>query len=199
MRTITNPPGPVTAVTAAAPASAEARVGSGEPTAVASYPREQWWVAAYGEEVSRAPWSRRILGRSVLLYRRGDGTPVALDNRCAHRSYPLSRGTVEGDNIACGYHGYTYAATGICVKVPAQGRVPARARVHSYPVVERGPFVWIWTGDPARADEALIPPVPGLSGDGWTHARGYYHIRANWLDLHENLQPQDHPCDHPQG
>ena len=48
-----------------------------------------WYVAALGDEVSRTPLARRLLGLPVMLYRRLDGTPVALEDPCAHRSFPL--------------------------------------------------------------------------------------------------------------
>jgi vanillate O-demethylase monooxygenase subunit len=157
-----------------------------------AYPRDQWWVAAYGAEVGRTMISRWILGRPVLLYRTTDGSPVALDNRCAHRSFPLSKGTLHDDHVVCGYHGYQYDPSGACVKVPAQERVPPRAKVHSYPIRERGPFLWIWTGDPTKADDEKIPLVPAMGAEGWCHVTGYYNIRANWLDLHENLLDLTH-------
>ena len=47
------------------------------------------------------------------------------------------------------------------------------ASVHSYPVVERYRFVWVWPGDPAAADPALVPDMhenddPNWAGDGKT-------------------------------
>ncbi len=64
----------------------------------------QWYVAGLAEEFSRELRERFILDRSLVFYRKQDGTPVALQNRCAHRSYPLHASHLEGDNIRCGYH-----------------------------------------------------------------------------------------------
>lgn len=174
------------------PRAASTTPKAAPPTAPHSYPFNQWWVAGMREEISREMLQRWILGKPVLLYRTEAGDPVALDNRCIHRSFPLHQGTLEGDNVVCGYHGYTYGTDGVCVKVPAQDRVPPRAKVRSYPIVERGPWVWIFTGDPELADEARIPATPGLDDDGWSYVNGYYIINAPWLDLHENLLDLTH-------
>ena len=57
-----------------------------------------------------------ILGEPVVLFRTQDGTPVAFEDRCAHRHLPLSMGTLVGDTLQCRYHGLRYDKTGACVK-----------------------------------------------------------------------------------
>jgi phenylpropionate dioxygenase-like ring-hydroxylating dioxygenase large terminal subunit len=74
--------------------------------------RNSWYVAAWDREVSRAPLARMLLGEPVVLYRKADGTPIALEDRCCHRHLPLSRGRVEGDGLRCGYHGLRFDASG---------------------------------------------------------------------------------------
>src|SRR5579863_3510819 len=39
------------------------------------------------------------------------------DDRCPHRSSRLSMGRVVGDDIECGYHGFTFDAAGRCVRI----------------------------------------------------------------------------------
>ena len=65
----------------------------------------------------------------MVLYRDTDGAPVALEDRCCHRSLPLHRGRVKGDYLQCGYHGLTFDADGQCVEVPGQSTVPPRRQV----------------------------------------------------------------------
>lgn len=154
--------------------------------------RDDWYVAARSAEVSRAPMQRVILGEDILLYRKLDGAPVALQNRCAHRSYPLSNGRLNGDRIVCGYHGIEYGPDGRCGLVPSMGAAPSAVRVRSYPVVEDGPFIWIWTGDPAKADETRLLRQPWLTEPDWAHVEGRFHMKANYLGLHENLLDLTH-------
>jgi hypothetical protein len=51
----------------------------------AQAPRNQWYVIAFSSEVGRKPLARMITADPVVLYRREDGTPVALFDRCPHR------------------------------------------------------------------------------------------------------------------
>src|SRR6516162_6314294 len=118
--------------------------------------RNYWYVAAYDHEIGRRPLGRIILGEPIVFYRLEDGTPVALEDRCAHRHLPLSMGTLVGNVLQCHYHGLRYDKTGTCVRVPGQDTIPRSARVKSYPVVERYHWLWIWMGDPALADPDKI-------------------------------------------
>ena len=80
----------------------------------------------------------RVCELALVLYRRQDGTAVALEDRCAHRAYPLSAGQVKGDSIECGYHGFAYGPDGGCTRVPAQSLIPKRAKVAGLPVGGEG-------------------------------------------------------------
>ena len=64
--------------------------------------RNHWYTAAWSDELGTEPLALTMLGEDVLLYRKQDGTPVALENRCAHRRVPLSKGKIVGSEIQCG-------------------------------------------------------------------------------------------------
>ena len=86
-----------------------------------------WYAAAYSDElVAGKPLGCVLLGEPVVLYRRADGAPAALEDRCVHRSLPLSMGRVRGDVLECGYHGLQYDCEGTCVRIPGQSTIPAR-------------------------------------------------------------------------
>src|SRR4051794_7268836 len=101
------------------------------------FPRDQWYVAAYTGEVGEELLARTICGEPIVFYRTSGGEAVALADRCVHRRFPLSESNRDGDRIVCGYHGFTYDATGACVAVPGQQRIPRTARVPAYPVAEQ--------------------------------------------------------------
>ncbi|MFM2371198.1 MAG: hypothetical protein RIS85_920, partial [Pseudomonadota bacterium] len=106
-----------------------------------------WYVAGFGAEFGRELMARTLLGRPLVFYRRQDGAPVAMSDRCVHRSFPLSRSKLDGDTIVCGYHGLRYDSDGACVEAPALGgQCPAGIGVRSYMLREQGPLVWIWMG-----------------------------------------------------
>lgn len=157
-----------------------------------AFARNQWYVAAYGQEVGRDILGRTVLGEAIALYRTEDGQAVALADRCVHRRFPLSRSRLEGDQVVCGYHGFTYDQAGACTFVPGQQRIPRTARVASYPVVEQDSFVWVWIGAPAQADPALVPRAPWLADPAYTTVCGMEPLAARAGLLVDNLMDLSH-------
>ncbi|KUI05838.1 Rieske 2Fe-2S domain-containing protein [Mycobacterium sp. IS-3022] len=152
-----------------------------------NYPFNCWYVAATSDEVGQDLFSRRLLGVHVMLYRLGSGDVVAMEDRCAHRAYPLSLGWRDGDRVVSGYHGMVYEPDGRLVHVPSQENVPPGVRVRTYPVYEESPFIWVWLGDPGAA--ALRPPprVPWYSaGTRWESTTEVLRVEANYLLLQEH-------------
>jgi phenylpropionate dioxygenase-like ring-hydroxylating dioxygenase large terminal subunit len=156
------------------------------------FPRQQWYVAALSREVSREFLSRWILDEPVCLYRKLDGEPIAFVDRCIHRQMPLSKGRLRGDDLECGYHGITYGTDGRAVRIPSQDFVPPACRVHAYPLVESGGLVWLWAGDPDKADASLIPDHHWLSDENRTTVGGLLPMQARAQLLNENLLDLSH-------
>lgn len=154
--------------------------------------RNCWYVAGFSHEFDQSLQDRWLLSQNVLLYRSGDGAMVALQNRCPHRGFPLSKGCRDGDLVVCGYHGLSFDPDGRCVRAPMLRAAPAHVRVQSYPVVERSPLVWIWMGDRERADEALIPAHDTLNDPHWAVVSDSYEVNANYVHMHENLLDLTH-------
>ncbi|NMN93776.1 Rieske 2Fe-2S domain-containing protein [Antrihabitans stalactiti] len=152
----------------------------------ANYPFNCWYVAATSDEVSDGLFTRRLLGKHVLLYRRASGELVAMEDRCVHRPHPLSTGRRDGDRVSCGYHGFTYDPDGTLVVVPSQENVPPGARVRTYPVREQAPFIWVWLGEPGAADLRQPPKLPWLGTGDWASSIHKAEIKANYLLLHEH-------------
>jgi phenylpropionate dioxygenase-like ring-hydroxylating dioxygenase large terminal subunit len=156
------------------------------------HPHNCWYMLATSEEVGRQPLGRRALDTGVVLYRTTDGTPVALEDRCAHRPYPLSLGYIEGDNIVSGYSGFVYDPRGFCVHVPTQSEIPVGARIRAYPVHEDGVFVWVWLGEPSLAGLRPPPVTPWLNDPGWATLGDVWETKADLLLLHENFADITH-------
>jgi vanillate O-demethylase monooxygenase subunit len=156
------------------------------------FARNQWYVAAYSDEVGDGLLARTVLGEAIVLFRTSDGDPVALSDNCVHRRFPLSEGRRVDDTIVCGYHGFTYEPSGACIRVPGQDRIPRTARVPSYRVHEQDSFVWIWIGDPALADASAIPAAPWFLQEGWATIRGLVHLGARYGLLLDNLMDLSH-------
>lgn len=159
-----------------------------------------WYIAALSSEVGPEElFHRKILNTSVMLYRKEDGTAVALHDRCPHRFAPLHLGTRTGDEVACPYHALRFDGTGQCTHNPhGNGRIPRAAQVRSFPLVERHGFLWIWMSEEA-ADPALIPDYSPLDR-GHPNAVGYtyMHMPVHYELIIDNVMDLSH-IDHVHG
>lgn len=157
--------------------------------------RNGWYVAGFGSELADKPIARTIVGQPVALYRKADGAAVAVGGRCPHRNFPLGKSCVRGDEIVCGYHGIAFGPDGQCTEIPAQGHVPRSYRIPTYPLVEHGMWLWIWPGDPALADPALLPDLEeiGFAGPGWSAEPLFAHeVACRYQLLNDNLLDLTH-------
>jgi phenylpropionate dioxygenase-like ring-hydroxylating dioxygenase large terminal subunit len=156
------------------------------------YPKNCWYVGAWDIEVQRELLPRTICGEPVVLYRTSGGAAVALADACWHRLVPLSLGRLAGDDLICGYHGIVYGPDGRCRSMPAQETVNPSAAVRSYPVAEKHRFVWIWPGDPAEADPALIPDLHWNDDPEWAADGRLIDIACDYRLLLDNLMDLTH-------
>ncbi len=162
--------------------------------------RNCWYAAAFSHEVTREPLSRTMLDTPIVLYRKEDGTPVALHDRCPHRFAPLSEGQVVGDELQCGYHGLRFDCSGACSANPHnEGKALRAADVEAYHLYERYGFVWLWPGDAELADPSLIPHFHFLEDDSkWRVLTGVLHVKGNYQLVTDNLLDLTHaPFLHP--
>ncbi|MDH7794016.1 phenylpropionate dioxygenase-like ring-hydroxylating dioxygenase large terminal subunit [Beijerinckia sp. GAS462] len=161
----------------------------------ALYLRNCWYGLAWAEELLATPLlARRILGMDMVVFRDAKGRPTALRDRCPHRFAPLSRGVLKDGTVQCSYHGLRFDGAGGCVENPF-GRVPPRAAVEKFTVVERDQMLWIWPGDAAKATPDTIPDFSfqnrdGIDGD-WV-VFGYTHVQANYQLETDNLLDLSH-------
>ncbi|MEO7387433.1 MAG: Rieske 2Fe-2S domain-containing protein, partial [Gammaproteobacteria bacterium] len=109
-----------------------------------------WYAAARSEELTGQPLKVRMLGQDFVLFRDSSGTVACLADTCVHRGASLGNGKIKDGCIQCTYHGWRFDRDGRCTKIPSLGagaRVPARARVDAYPVIERYGIVFAFLGD----------------------------------------------------
>lgn len=160
--------------------------------------KNQWYSAAFARELQEKPLARRICGEPVALFRTRSGRIGALEDRCPHRSAPLSAGTCAGETIRCGYHGIEFGTDGACALIPHQPNIPPRMRVRAYPAAERWGYAWIWMGDPAAADPARIPDYWWFAAEGWQSFERLYLVAAHWELCADNILDLSHtPFLHP--
>ena len=154
--------------------------------------RNQWYAVAGAAEIGAAPLGRTICGEPLVLFRGEGGRIAALEDRCPHRKYQLSRGTVANGLLQCGYHGIKLDGAGRCVEIPSQATIPRGLDARSYPALERHALVFVWLGEPAHADPALIPDFRENDAAGFTAVHGYLHVKADYRLLIDNLLDLTH-------
>ncbi|MEP7100500.1 MAG: aromatic ring-hydroxylating dioxygenase subunit alpha [Burkholderiales bacterium] len=162
---------------------------------MSSFPLNAWYACAYDVELKHELLARTVCKQKLVMYRKLDGTVAILEDACWHRLLPLSKGRLNGDEVTCGYHGLVYNADGRCTRMPSQETINPSACVRAYPVVEKHRFVWVWPGEAALADPALVPDMhwnddPAWAGDGKMIrvACDYRLVLDNLMDLtHETF------------
>jgi phenylpropionate dioxygenase-like ring-hydroxylating dioxygenase large terminal subunit len=158
--------------------------------------RDCWYVIAWDYEVPEAQsseiFTRTVLNEPIVVYKTSDGSLVALEDRCCHRGAPLSKGRREGDCLRCGYHGLKFDAHGACVEAPGIPIIPEKARVRTYPVALQNRWIFVWMGDPKKADIALLPDNFSNNHPEWENKPGYLHYDTPYLLICDNLLDFSH-------
>jgi phenylpropionate dioxygenase-like ring-hydroxylating dioxygenase large terminal subunit len=154
--------------------------------------KNAWYVAGMSREFPERQLQGQVIAeKPLVMWRTTEGKVVAFDERCCHKRMPLSQGRlIESGLLECAYHGLCYDATGRCVRVPShpEGDIPPQARLRPFPVIEQDGLVWIWPGDPAKAESARPPRLPEIADPAWETAdTGPMPVPANSLLLIENL------------
>lgn len=159
----------------------------------ARFPLDQWYVAGFSWELTDKPLARTLLGEPMVMFRTADGQVAALEDRCCHRSVPLSLGTLEAEGLRCGYHGLLYGASGQCLEIPGQVKIPGKAKVRSFNLREQDQILWVWFGREEQAAPVSNPPsYPHHSSGEYLFGGDVYHYDAPWQLIHDNLLDLSH-------
>lgn len=128
--------------------------------------RNCWYPVSFSCDIdSQQPYAFSLYDEPLVLFYDEDGNPVCLRDRCPHRAARLSDGQLIEGCIECLYHGWQFDGAGACRRIPQlpEGRsIPSKTSVQAYAVVERQGIVWVWAGDAAAADPALVPLTPAI-------------------------------------
>lgn len=155
---------------------------------------ERWYMIARASEIKDGLVGREIWGQPVVLFRNADGSISALEDSCAHRLVRLSDGRMHHGTVECIYHGWRFDTAGKCVHIPhlaGKATLPKYA-VRSFPAIEKHGFIWIYPGDPRRAEESS--PMPIAEWDDLSQIRSVARLtcRAHFSYLVENLMDMYH-------
>jgi len=154
-----------------------------------------WYPVAVASKVRKGKtFAATFAGERIALYRGESGAVYALEDRCAHRQVPLSMGVVEGDVLRCCYHAWAYRGNGRISQIPylpkGAGRPPRGVR--AYPVREAYGFVFVFPGDPAKADTTPLPGLPQYSSPKHKTMTFSRTVACHYSFMHENLLDMNH-------
>jgi len=115
---------------------------------------------------------RDFLGTRVVAWRDGAGKPVVQSAWCPHLGADLSVGQVVDGRLRCAYHHWSFDGGGRCAHIPTGDKIPAAARIFTYPAEEAWGIVWAFNGESADFPVPRIPGAETATIDHEAHARG---------------------------
>lgn len=162
----------------------------------------QWYVAEEVANITDKPRRVKLLGFDFVLFRSEDGTINCLSDVCVHRGASLGAGRMEKGCVECPYHGWQFNGAGNVTKIPslpADQKIPSRARVDSYPVQLKFGWVWVFLGDLPEAERPPLPDFPEYDDTAnWRTVRGEWYWKADYVRIVENGLDFSHaPFVHP--
>jgi len=130
-----------------------------------------WYPISTSEELTGdAPRRSTVLGLKFVAFRDSAGAAHVLADTCPHRGGSLGKGWIKEDCIVCPYHGWRYDGDGRCRLIPSleqSARLPARAKVDSYPVQEKYGIVFAFLGDLPEEERPPIFAIEEFDEPGW--------------------------------
>ncbi|MFT3684810.1 MAG: Rieske 2Fe-2S domain-containing protein [Phycisphaerales bacterium] len=104
-----------------------------------------WFHACSATRLAKGPFSDTLGGKRVVVFRTESGKLGAIDAKCCHMGADLGTGKVRGECLACPFHGWEFATSGACERIPAASGepIPHFARQTAYPVAEQNGHVFV--------------------------------------------------------
>ncbi|GAC1501719.1 MAG: Rieske 2Fe-2S domain-containing protein [Chamaesiphon sp.] len=149
-----------------------------------------WYIVALSEQLQpNTVLAQKVLGEWLAIFRAADGKPVALRDRCLHRSSRLSAGKVCRGALQCPYHGWVYNQDGNVIAVPSEGESfkPFQKRqAKRYATREQDGYVYVRLADTPPEDFAPFP-MPYYGEPGWETVRVINRFQNNVTNCVENF------------
>lgn len=163
----------------------------------ADYPRytNGWFQVAWSDELKPGTLLRRkYFGNDMVLFRGEDGVARAVGAYCPHLGADLSVGGVVRQNcIRCPFHGWEFTGDGQCARIPYAQKIPPRARLDSWSLVERHGLIFMWRDASRAAPTRELPTIEEFSPAEWTaFIPAEMTIRCHSLDILENSVDSAH-------
>ncbi len=152
-----------------------------------------WHILLFSSELAAGEVKTlHYFDHDFVIYRAESGRVAVLDAHCPHLGANLASGggRLLGDNIACPFHGWTFAPDGQCVDIPYAKKIPPRAinALKGWPVQEKSGFIALWYDPQGNPPEDYLPDIDDWGPEGWGDWQFYRsRIRAKACDVIENI------------
>lgn len=147
-------------------------------------------VGAPGEFPTGEARAIYYLARHLVAWRDDAGRLHVQDAFCPHLGAHLGHGgRVKDGCIECPFHGWTFDGDGANTNIPYSERTNRKARLRTYPAVERNGLSMIWYHpDPSVAPMWEVPEFPEFNGHpDWTRVMSTsYEIGTAIQEMAEN-------------
>jgi phenylpropionate dioxygenase-like ring-hydroxylating dioxygenase large terminal subunit len=155
-----------------------------------------WFCIGYPEEFAVGePKALYYFGRHLVGWRDTAGEVHVHDAFCPHLGAHLGHGgTVEGCELVCPFHGWRYDAEGNNTEIPYSDRVNRKAKLRTYPTVERNSVVLAWYHPEDAEPMWEMPEVPECNDHpDWSMViRTSYVVDAALQEMAENSVDSAH-------
>lgn len=154
---------------------------------------EGWYSLAFSEELAPGGLlSRQVAGHEVVLFRTQSGEVACVDAYCPHMGSHFGHGgTVEGEEIRCPFHFFQFDTQGVCTRTGYDTKPPKKARLRTWPVVERNHQLMVYYG--LEQGEAPTWDVPELDTEGWLPpVFGMWRVKTHPQETTENSVDMGH-------
>jgi phenylpropionate dioxygenase-like ring-hydroxylating dioxygenase large terminal subunit len=140
----------------------------------------------------------RYFERDLVVFRTESGQAKVIDAFCPHLGAHLGHGgSVNGESIACPFHGWEFNGDGYCTDVPYAKNTPPRVDgkqvIPSYETIERNDAIWVWYHPQNQKPSFEIEEMEEFYDDGFTetHIREWV-IKAPIQETGENAVDKAH-------
>ena len=147
---------------------------------------KDWYVICRKDEIDENKiLLKYVFDQEIIIWKKKERI-MAWENLCIHRGSRLSLGSINNGILKCAYHGWEYNQDAQCVKIPSQPdiKIPKKACVKSYKVIEKMNMVWI----NLSKDTNDFVNIKEFNENNFNHvASGPYIMRASAPRVIENF------------
>lgn len=122
------------------------------------FPKDAWYAVGGATSLASGEvMPVQLFGEERVAWRGDDGESHVWQNRCVHRGMRLQYGFVDGDRLACRYHGWRFGGDAKCEVIPAHPDMtpPDDYCIPAFPSAENGGLIWTTGGEPAQSSPDL--------------------------------------------